>query len=89
MYFYDLIMGIIGYDEAMESSCHYKLLVEVLTILHMILYQSTKVICNDVFDTRYLFNVEIILQRTTIVFALSSYGLFLSETFYHAIGRID
>ena len=60
--FYDLIMSIIRYDEAMESSCHYKLLIEVLIILHMILYQSTKVICNDVFDTRYVFNVEVILH---------------------------
>ena len=49
--FYDLIMSIIRYDKAMESSCRYKLLIEVLIILHMILYQSTKVICNDVFDT--------------------------------------
>ena len=55
--FYDLIMSIIRYDKAMESSCHYKLLIEVLN-----LYQSTKVICNDVFDTRYVFNVEVILD---------------------------
>ena len=57
VYFYDFIMGISRYDKAMESSCHYKLLVEGLTVLHVILYQSTEVICDDYF----VFNVEIVL----------------------------
>ena len=55
-------MSIIRCDEAIESSCHYKLLVEVSIIFHMILYQSTKVICDDVFDARYVFNVEVVLH---------------------------
>ena len=54
-------------DEAMESNCQYKLLIEVFIIIQVILYQSTKVICDDVF---HLICAQC-RSRTTIAFALS------------------
>ena len=97
--FDDLIMSVIRYDEAMESSCQYQLLIEIFTILHMILYQSTKAICDDdlapdMYSMSKSYCINASFQRTTISFALLPMNdMFLWSVFRwnlnHEIGRID
>ena len=54
--FFDLIMSTIKNEKAIEAVGW------TFIILHMILYQSTKVICDDVFGTWYVLNDEVVLH---------------------------